>query len=157
MTRRDIRRHERIPCTLPVRLSWADERGGEHYARGKCRDISPDGLRIETSEAIPAQSFVNVRVERVDVAGSGRVRYLRRAGIERAEALVATADEDAENLVIVLTARSVRADLRIVSRVNQATWLKRMKAAGADVAESPYERYGVRLATAALSDAASPT
>jgi|SRR6188472_1178839 len=81
MTRRDIRRHERIPCTLPVRLSWADERGGEHYARGKCRDISPDGLRIETSEAIPAQSFVNVRVERVDVAGSGRVRYLRRAGI----------------------------------------------------------------------------
>jgi voltage-gated potassium channel len=82
---------------------------------------------------------------------------LRRAGIERAEALVATADEDAENLVIVLTARSVRADLRIVSRVNQATWLKRMKAAGADVAESPYERYGVRLATAALSDAASPT
>jgi len=80
MPRRDIRRHERIPCTLPVRLSWSDERGGEHYARGKCRDISPDGLRIETSDAIPAQSFVNLRVEKVDVAGSGRVRYLRRAG-----------------------------------------------------------------------------
>lgn len=79
---------------------------------------------------------------------------LRRAGIERAEALVATADQDSENLVVVLTARSVRADLRIVARVNQATWLKRMRAAGADVAESPYERYGVRLATAALSDGA---
>lgn len=78
---------------------------------------------------------------------------LMRAGIERAEALVATADQDSENLVVVLTARSVRPDLRIVARVNQATWLKRMKAAGADVAESPYERYGVRLATAALSEA----
>jgi hypothetical protein len=81
MARRDIRRHERIPCTLPVRLSWTDERGGEHYAQGKCRDISPDGLRIETSEAVPAQSFVDLRVEKAAVAGSGRVRYLRRAGM----------------------------------------------------------------------------
>jgi len=81
MPRREFRRHERIPCTLPVRLSWADERGGEHYAGGKCRDISPDGLRIEISEVIPAQTFVNLRVEKAAVAGSGRVRYLRRAGM----------------------------------------------------------------------------
>lgn len=77
---------------------------------------------------------------------------LRQAGIDRADALVAAANEDADNLVIVLTARSVRADLRIVSRVNQATWLGRMKAAGADVAESPYPSYGAKLANAALDD-----
>jgi hypothetical protein len=38
-------------------------------------------VRIETSEAVPAQSFVNLRVEKVAVGGSGRVRYLRRAGM----------------------------------------------------------------------------
>ena len=81
MRRRDIRRHERISCTLPVRLSWADERGVQCYAQGKCRDISSDGLRIETGEAIPAQSFVNLHIEKVALAGSGRVRYLRRTGI----------------------------------------------------------------------------
>ena len=81
MPRRDVRRHERIACTLPVRLSWADERGAERYAKGKCRDISASGLRIETTETIPAQSFVNLRVEKVDVAGSARVRYIRRSGI----------------------------------------------------------------------------
>lgn len=71
---------------------------------------------------------------------------LRRAGIDRADALVAAADQDSENLVVVLTARSLRADLRIVSRVNQTTWRTRIKHAGADVAESPYESYGARLA-----------
>ncbi len=77
---------------------------------------------------------------------------LRRAGIEKAHALVAAADQDSENLVVVLTARSLRPDMRIVSRVNQQTWLRRIKQAGADVAESPYETYGSRLADAALSD-----
>ncbi len=80
---------------------------------------------------------------------------LRRAGIEKAHALVAAADQDSENLVVVLTARSLRPDIRIVSRVNQQTWLRRIMQAGADVAESPYETYGSRLAAAALSDAPS--
>lgn len=76
---------------------------------------------------------------------------LRLAGIERASALVAAADEDSENLVVVLTARSLRPDIRIVSRVNQQTWLRRIKHAGADVAESPYESYGARLADSAIA------
>ena len=32
-------------------------------------------------ESIPARSNVNLRVERVDVAGSARVRYVRRSGL----------------------------------------------------------------------------
>jgi len=78
MPRRDIRRHERIPCTLPVRLSWTAPDGSEGYARGKCRDISTEGLRVETTETIPTQSQVSLRVETLDVAGSARVRYFRR-------------------------------------------------------------------------------
>lgn len=78
MPRRDIRRHERIPCTLPVRLAWTDADGSDRYARGKCRDISPGGLRVETTETISTQSHVSLRVEKLDVAGSARVRYFRR-------------------------------------------------------------------------------
>jgi PilZ domain len=76
--RGDKRRNERIPCTLPVRLSWTDADGSDWYAHGNCRDISLDGLRIETTETIPAHSYVNLRIEKVDVAGSARVRYFRR-------------------------------------------------------------------------------
>jgi hypothetical protein len=78
MPRRDIRRYERIPCSFPIRLAWTDADGSARYSRGQCRDISPDGLRIETNDTIPAQSYVNLRVETMDVAGGGRVRYYRR-------------------------------------------------------------------------------
>ena len=77
--------------------------------------------------------------------------HLMRAGIDRAEALVAAADQDSANLVIVLTARAVSPSLRIVSRVNEATWLERIKNAGANVAQSPYDSYGATLAASALS------
>jgi voltage-gated potassium channel len=78
---------------------------------------------------------------------------LRKAGIARADALISACDKDSENLVVVLTARAVRSDLRIISRVNEATWLDRIKMAGADVAQSPYPSYGMSLAAAAVSSA----
>jgi voltage-gated potassium channel len=78
---------------------------------------------------------------------------LHRAGIERADALIAACDADSENLVVVLTARSTRPDLRIVSRVNEAAWHERIQHAGADVAQSPYPSYGMTLASAAVSSA----
>jgi voltage-gated potassium channel len=74
------------------------------------------------------------------------VDCLRAAGIDRAAGLVAATDTDASNLVVVLTARAVAPNLRIVSRVNEPEWLQRIKHAGADVAQSPYESYGRHLA-----------
>jgi len=76
---------------------------------------------------------------------------LRRAMIDRASAVIAACDSDDENLVVVLSARSMRPDVRIVARVNEATWLERMKQAGADVAQSPYPSYGMSLAAAATA------
>jgi len=78
MPRRERRHNERIPYTLPVRLAWTGEDGRDCYARGNCRDISLEGLRVETNETIPAHSYVMLRVAEGDVTGSARVRYLRR-------------------------------------------------------------------------------
>jgi len=79
------------------------------------------------------------------------VEDLRKAGIDRAVGLVAAADTDAANLVVVLTARATAPDLRIVSRVNEAAWLQRIRNAGADIAQSPYESYGQLLANSAVT------
>jgi voltage-gated potassium channel len=73
------------------------------------------------------------------------------AGLHRARALVAAAEQDDINLVITLTARALRSDLRIVSRVNEAGWRDRIVRAGADVAQSPYPSYGLSLASSAIS------
>ena len=78
---------------------------------------------------------------------------LGKAGIDRAAALISACDQDSENLVVVLTARSTRKDLRIVSRVNHAAWVERLQHAGADVVQSPYPTYGMSLAAAAVSKA----
>src|SRR4051794_8257020 len=50
-----------------------------------------------------------------------------------------------------IATRATRPGLRIISRVNQADWLDRMKQAGANIAQSPYPSYGMSLASAAMS------
>ena len=61
-------------------MAWTDADGSDRYARGKCRDVSEVGLRVETVDTIPAQSYVSLRIEKWDLTSSGRVRYSRRAG-----------------------------------------------------------------------------
>lgn len=121
------------------------------------RAFSALGRRCVVMDTNPDHEAAIKAVGAIQVVGNATDEDdLRRAGIEKAHALVAAADQDSENLVVVLTARSLRPDMRIVSRVNQQTWLRRIRQAGADVAESPYETYGSRLADAALSDGLSP-
>lgn len=76
---------------------------------------------------------------------------LRQAGIDRAVALVAAAQDDSTNLVVTLTARAMVPGLRVVSRVNEGTWQDRIERAGADVARSPYRSYGLSLAASAIT------
>jgi voltage-gated potassium channel len=97
-------------------------------------------LNEEHDDAIHALGAVHVHGDATDVD------CLNAAGIDRAAGLVAATDKDATNLVVVLTARAVAPELRIVSRVNEPEWLQRIKHAGADVAQSPYESYGRHLA-----------
>ena len=61
-------------------MAWTDPDGSDRYARGKCRDVSEAGLRVETADTIPSQSYVNLRIEKWDLTTSARVRYSRRAG-----------------------------------------------------------------------------
>lgn len=75
---------------------------------------------------------------------------LRAAGIDTARALVAAGPDDPANLVITLTARALRTDLRIVSRVNDTDWHQRIERAGASAVMSPYGDFGAGLAASAL-------
>ena len=85
------------------------------------------------------------------VVGDGMQEdVLREAGIETARALVAAGPDDPANLVVTLTARALRPDLRIISRVNEVEWQQRMTHAGATAAMSPYGDFGAGLAASAL-------
>jgi voltage-gated potassium channel len=75
---------------------------------------------------------------------------LRRAGVERARALVTAAASDADNLYITMTARLLNDKLLIVARAEDEAAEKKLKRAGASRVVSPYAIGGQRVAQAVL-------
>ena len=73
-------------------------------------------------------------------------RILHEAGIERANSLVAAANSDAENVFIVLTAKSIKPDLKIISRCNSEPSIPKLEKAGVDTVISPHAIAGRRVA-----------
>ena len=72
---------------------------------------------------------------------------LREAGIERARGLVAAAKSDAENVFIVLTARSLQPELPIVARADYEESEPKLLRAGASRVILPYHITGRRMVT----------
>ena len=75
---------------------------------------------------------------------------LQAAGINRARALVACVTDDADNLVIVLSARSLAPELHIVSRASELEWEEKLRLAGADRVVAPQVVGSERLAAMAV-------
>jgi voltage-gated potassium channel len=96
----------------------------------------------------------------IDVAKQRGVLYLKgsgsddgdleRVGIRRARGLLASADSDAENLYITLSARSQRPDLMIVARASTREAERKLVLAGADRVVQPYAAAGTEMAKLAL-------
>jgi voltage-gated potassium channel len=78
---------------------------------------------------------------------------LRRAGIERASALVTVLPSDAENVFLTLTARALVPALTIVARAESESGAERLRQAGASRVVSPYAIGGHRMAQAILRPA----
>ena len=75
---------------------------------------------------------------------------LRKAGIERAQALICAVDSDAENVFITIVARSLSPNLLIVARAAREQSADRLHRAGATRVVSPYVTSGRRMANLAL-------
>lgn len=71
---------------------------------------------------------------------------LKRAGIERAKGLVAVLATDTDNVFLVLTARQLAPHLMIIARAGRDEAKNKLRAAGANIVESPYEMGAFRLA-----------
>lgn len=72
---------------------------------------------------------------------------LREAGLERAGALIAALEGDAENLFVTLSARAITPDLFIVARARQDESVNKLTNAGADRVVNPQELGAARMAS----------
>lgn len=97
------------------------------------------------------------RVERAMQAGmlavladASRDEVLRDVGIERAKGLIATLASDADNLFLIMTARTLNPSLQLSARVAEETSEPKMRRAGATFVFAPYGSTGHRMAQALL-------
>jgi voltage-gated potassium channel len=72
---------------------------------------------------------------------------LREAGLDRAKALIAALEGDAENLFVTLSARAIKPDLFIVARARQDESVPKLANAGADRVVNPQELGAARMAS----------
>ena len=111
------------------------------------RHLKDRGLSLVVVENDPAL------VDRLEAAGyyfingdATREEVLLEAGIERAKGLISVLPTDADNVYVVLTARSLNPGLFIVARGEEPASEKKLLRAGADKVESPHQMGGQKMA-----------
>jgi voltage-gated potassium channel len=83
-------------------------------------------------------------------ADANRDETLRDVGIDRARGLIATLASDADNLFLILSAKSLNPDLCLSARVAEEASAQKLKRAGANFVFAPYNSTGHRMAQALL-------
>jgi voltage-gated potassium channel len=137
------------------RLDKKIDRLKDHYiicgygriGRVLCKNLlrKPLGLVVieKNREMIPVMDEDKVLYVCGDVSDEAN---LIKAGIMRAKGLVAVLATDADNVFLVLTARQLNPDLYIVARAGRVESKAKLRAAGANNVESPYEMGAVSMA-----------
>jgi voltage-gated potassium channel len=76
---------------------------------------------------------------------------LTQAGIERAHAVIACVDSDAENIFVALSARELSSTVQIIARASADDAERKLLRAGANEVISPYKMTGTEMARLALT------
>jgi len=126
--------------------------GYGRVGRQVARDLRAAGGRYVVIDSNPRTSELAQGIGVRAIVGSpSDDEVLRRAGIERARAIVACVDSDAENIFVTLTARELRGeDIIVVARASEEDSEKKLRRAGADRVISPYKTSGAEMARLAL-------
>jgi voltage-gated potassium channel len=116
------------------------------------RDLLDAGVPFVVIDENPdvREDMEEMNLLHIDGRGSDD-ETLKQAGIDRARAVIACVDSDAENVFITLTARGLRPDVEIVARAAQESSEPKLLRAGANDIVSPYRASGHAMARLALS------
>lgn len=102
---------------------------------------------IENDEAVVERALLEEPGLVYIIGDSTDDDVLRRAGINRAKALITTLPADADNVFIVLSARSLNPGIQIISRASETNSYAKLVKAGADSVIMPDKIGGTHMAT----------
>ena len=119
-------------------------RNGEQAAM-ELRDYGVDFVVIDKRENVISR--VREDEELLYIRGDATHEdVLHQARIEHAKALIATTPNDADNVFVVLTARSINPGLKIISRASEMESISKLRRAGATNVIMPERIGGQRMA-----------
>jgi len=125
--------------------------GFGRVGRQVAKDLQRAGVPFVVIDDNPeVREFLDeMDVLHIDGRGSDDAVMLE-AGIERARAVLACVDSDAENIFLTLTSRELRPDIPIVARAARESSERKLIRAGANEVVSPYKASGRTMASLAL-------
>jgi len=121
--------------------------GAGRVGRTVARQLHSHGesLVIIEKDAVRAHWAEDLKIP-VIIGNASSEDNLRKARIETAQGFVSAVSSDAENIYIVLTARGLRPDLKILARASEEEATSKLLRAGASEVLSPYHFIGHRMA-----------
>ena len=125
--------------------------GYGRVGRGAANELKQSGVPLvivdrseEKTERAMHSGFLAVQ------ADATRDETLRGVRIERARGLIAALATDADNLFVVMSAKTLNTTIRVVARAGDDEAESKMFRVGADAVYAPYTVTGIRLAQALL-------
>jgi voltage-gated potassium channel len=125
--------------------------GFGRVGRGAAEELKKSGAKFVVVDRNDERVENAIKAGMLAVAAdANRDETLRDVGIDRARGLIATLASDADNLFLILSAKSLNSKLFLCSRVDEEASEQKLLRAGADFVFSPYNSTGHRMAQALL-------
>jgi voltage-gated potassium channel len=121
--------------------------GAGRVGRTVARQLRARGQSCVIVEKDPARArWAEEEKIPVVIGNASSEENLQKARIDTAQGFVSAVSSDAENIYIVLTARGLRSDLKILARASEDEATQKLLRAGASQVLSPYHFIGHRMA-----------
>lgn len=121
--------------------------GYGRVGRAAARELQQAGVPTLVIDRNPEKVDRAIRAGLLAVAGdSTHDETLEAAGIRRARGLVAALATDADNLFLILSAKTQNPGLKVAARVGEEDAEDKLRRAGADTVFAPYTNAGHQLA-----------
>ncbi len=121
--------------------------GFGRVGRAAARELKQDGVPVLVVDRNLEKVEKAIRSGYLAVAGdSTHDETLEGAGVRRAKGLVAALATDADNLFLILSAKTFNSDIKVAARVGEEDAEEKLRRAGADTVFAAYTHAGHQLA-----------
>ena len=125
--------------------------GFGRVGRGAASELSQAGVPFVVVDNNEDKVEAAIKLGMLAVfADAGRDETLRDVGVMKAKGLIATLSSDADNLFVILSARTLNPQLQLSARIAEESSEQKMRRAGANFVFAPYNSTGHRMAQAII-------